>query len=324
MTVELGRVEWLDIRSVWQHEALGFTPWLLENADALAAAVGVRLALEEAEHAVGGFSLDLLGRDLDSGATVIVENQIEQSDHSHLGQLLTYAGGTDASIIIWVARAFREEHRAAIDWLNQHTGREIGFFAVVVRALRIDQSRPAPFFDVVASPNDWQKATGEKAAVVGRDERYEAFWRPLYDELRSTHAALVGARSAPRSYWLTIDSPIRRASLYGELGADDLRVMLDIDTGSLEGNVAMLDRLRAHEPDLRRLLGDVSFERAQVRTRVVQRLTERQVIADPDRHDLARAWFRERLLAAHAAWSSLAPLLDDPGDQASADGREST
>jgi hypothetical protein len=157
--IGLSRIEWLDIREVWRIEAVDFTPWLLKNVDVLGEALGgLDLELERAEHPVGTFSLDLIGTDLTHGARLIVENQIEASDHRHLGQILTYAAGTDAGTIIWVAKAFRDEHRVALDWLNEHTGEGTRFFGVVIRALRIGESLPAPFLELVVSPNDWQKS----------------------------------------------------------------------------------------------------------------------------------------------------------------------
>src|SRR4051812_23743868 len=210
-SLNLGRIEWLDdIRSVWRDEALTFTPWLLANADLLGEALGIRVYLERTEHAVGGFRLDLIGRDLDHDARLIVENQIEQSDHTHLGQLLTYAAGTDASTIVWIARTFRDEHRTALDWLNEHTGEDVRFFGVVIRALRIGGSLPAPFFELVAKPNDWQKSvrTTTQAQQTVSDERYRTLWAPLYEAFLERHALLLGRRPAPRSIWFTIDSPL--------------------------------------------------------------------------------------------------------------------
>src|SRR3954447_4169474 len=117
----LGRLVPVPPRDVWAHEAHNFTPWLLANADVLSDLLGMDLELEVAEHPVGNFSLDLMGRDTATGQRVIVENQLEVTDHTHLGQILTYAGGTDPTTIVWVAPTFRAEHRAALDWLNQRT-----------------------------------------------------------------------------------------------------------------------------------------------------------------------------------------------------------
>ena len=140
MSVELGRLEHVDPRSVWVHEAHDFTPWLLANADRLSEALGIDLELEAAEHAVGGYSLDLVGRDITNDAVLIVENQLATTDHSHLGQVLTYAAGTGASTIVWIATAFREEHRQALDWLNESTGDEAHFFGIELQLVKIGDS----------------------------------------------------------------------------------------------------------------------------------------------------------------------------------------
>ena len=134
----------------------------------------------------------------------------------HLGQLLTYAAGTDAATIVWIARSFREEHRTALDWLNEHTGADIRFFGVEVRALRIGNSATAPFFDVIAKPNDWQKAVRAKTPETVSDARFPAFWKPLCDGSKEQHPALLGSRPAPSSLWLgihiatTVHDPLRR------------------------------------------------------------------------------------------------------------------
>jgi hypothetical protein len=252
MTVDepvLGRIEWLDIREVWKHEASGFTPWLLANETELATALGIELELEEAEHSVGSFALDLIGRDLKHDCRLIVENQIEQSDHGHLGQLLTYTAGTDAKTIVWIARSFREEHRVALDWMNTNTGEDTRFFGVVVKALSVDKSRPAPFFDVIAKPNDWQKAV--KAATTGQEsaqaEAYRAFWLPVRESIEATRPELFKGKAKPRSLWLTIVSPIPKTSLYGEIGAGELRNKLEIDTGDREENLRLLHELGCTE-----------------------------------------------------------------------------
>ena len=149
--LELGKLEHVDPRTVWPHEAHDFTPWLLANADRLAEALGIDLELEAAEHAVGGYALDLVGRDITNDAVLIVENQLAVTDHSHLGQVLTYAAGTAASTIVWIATAFREEHRQALDWLNENTGDNAHFFGIELQVVTIGDSAPAPLFNVVVA-----------------------------------------------------------------------------------------------------------------------------------------------------------------------------
>lgn len=159
----IGRLNSVPAREVWRHEALDFTPWLLDNADVLSEVLGLDLELETAEHPVGDFSLDLIGRDRLSGDLVIVENQLEQSDHTHLGQIMTYAGGTDASHVVWVAPSFRPEHRRALEWLNERTDETTRFFAVEVKVVRIGDSPYAPLLSLAVQPNDWGKQVRTKA-----------------------------------------------------------------------------------------------------------------------------------------------------------------
>ncbi|GAB3266047.1 DUF4268 domain-containing protein [Alteromonas gracilis] len=177
---EVGRLRAILPREVWPHEALDFTPWLLRNVDVLSDLLGMDLVLEVAEHPVGGFSLDLLGRDASTDEPVIVENQLEQSDHTHLGQILTYAAGADPTTIVWLATSFREEHRAAVDWLNSRTDDRTKFFAVQIEVVRIGDSIPAPAFRLVAQPNGWEKSvrtsTTAQREVSGRQGQYRDFW----------------------------------------------------------------------------------------------------------------------------------------------------
>lgn len=164
----LGRLDVVDARDVWPSEPHDFTPWLLNNVDVLSDLLEMDLVLEEAEHAVGGFSLDLKGHDEATGETVIVENQLEVSDHIHLGQIITYAAGTDPTTIVWVTTGFRPEHRAAIDWLNQRTDENTRFFGVVIHVVRIGDSQPAPDFELVAQPNDWKKQVKKTTPLLRR------------------------------------------------------------------------------------------------------------------------------------------------------------
>ena len=138
-----------------------FTPWLHENIGLLAEAIGFDLEATGREVAVGDFSVDVVGRTVPDGRSVIVENQLAPTDHSHLGQLLTYASGLDAAVIVWLAPRFRDEHRQVLDWLNGHTTDGVDFFGVELELLRIDDSSPAPHFKLVAQPNEWTKSTRE-------------------------------------------------------------------------------------------------------------------------------------------------------------------
>jgi hypothetical protein len=215
---DIGRLQHVDLRSIWAHEAHDFTQWMLTNADVLSEVLGMQLELTAAEQKVGGFSLDLIGQDLSTGETVIVENQLEQTDHSHLGQLLTYAGGTDPTTIVWCAPSFREEHRAALDWLNDRTDEGSRFFGVEVAAVRIDDSRPAPLFSLVAKPNDWAKRVHRQkdSALTGRGAAYSAFWADLLQRIRTEHPGWTASTGGSSGSWITL--PYGKSSVwYGVL-----------------------------------------------------------------------------------------------------------
>lgn len=199
----LGRLDVVDARDVWPSEPHDFTPWLLNNVDVLSDLLEMDLVLEEAEHAVGGFSLDLKGHDEATGETVIVENQLEVSDHIHLGQIITYAAGTDPTTIVWVTTGFRPEHRAAIDWLNQRTDENTRFFGVVIHVVRIGDSQPAPDFELVAQPNDWKKQvkkTTSASEASGKSVLYREFWEMVLDRIRAEHPSWTRARTTGDSW----------------------------------------------------------------------------------------------------------------------------
>lgn len=204
-TVQLGRIVVVPLREVWVHEAHDFTPWLLANADVLSDVLGMDLELSHAEHPVGGFSLDLIGRDTATGDSVIVENQLETSDHVHLGQLLTYAGGTDARNIVWVASAFRDEHRAALDWLNGRTDENTRFFGVEVSAVRIGSSPPAPLLTLVVAPNEWNKTIKETSHPEGeRAATYREFWVALLHRVRTERPTWTRATKGSNVSWINL------------------------------------------------------------------------------------------------------------------------
>lgn len=156
--MELGKVEKLVVRDQWKNEEYDFTPWLAqeENIQLLGDEINLDLEVEGVEISIGSYKADIVARD-GNNRTVIIENQLEKTDHKHLGQIITYASGVEAQIIIWVCTQVTDEHRQAIDWLNEVTREDIAFFACEIELWRIGESPAAPKFNVVASPNDWTK-----------------------------------------------------------------------------------------------------------------------------------------------------------------------
>ncbi len=246
-TAELGHIERIDdLREAWPHEANDFTPWLAEHISELGDALGLELELQEQEAPVGSFSLDLLARESVTDHTVIIENQLESTNHDHLGKLLTYAGGSDANVIVWVAKHFRDEHRQAIDWLNRHTDEETEFFGVAVELWKIGDSLPAPHFNVVASPNEWGKEIKSKVRDANkseRNQRYEAFFQKLADAL--TERGFTNARQARAQSWLSFSAGHAQRVLYGAVFGhqNTARVEVYIRHTDQEWNKELFDQI---------------------------------------------------------------------------------
>lgn len=159
--ISLGELKEIqDLRQVWPHEALDFTRWLAEshNLARLGETIGVDLEDAEVESAVGDFHVDIFTSDASTGQKIIIENQLESTDHDHLGKIITYASGKSANLIVWIVKHAREEHRSAIEWLNNHTDDQIGFFLCEVKLYCIGDSAPAVKFEIIEEPNDWARA----------------------------------------------------------------------------------------------------------------------------------------------------------------------
>lgn len=209
--IEFGRLERIEPREAWTTEATHFTPWLAqpENLRLLGEAVGIELELEAQEKSVGPFRADMLCKDTLSGNWVLIENQLERTDHTHLGQLLTYAAGLKAVTIIWIANPFTEEHRAALDWLNQITDSRFNFFGLEIELWRIGDSRVAPKFNAVCKPNDWSKTVAEGAARVEGEALTETrqihiqFWTAFREYLLAHATRIKPTKPLPQN-WMTI------------------------------------------------------------------------------------------------------------------------
>jgi len=204
---KLGTLATLRAADVWNHEAHVFTPWLSENLQLLADALQLdELTLKGTEVAAGDFRLDILAED-QGGAPVIIENQFGNTDHKHLGQLLSYLASLgESATVVWIAEKVREEHRAAIDWLNAHTSDGFDFFALEVEALQIGDSLPAPFLSVVAKPNSWTRSVGAIARGSATGELAErhkvrlAYWASFADFLQSHGSRFKIRRPIKMSY----------------------------------------------------------------------------------------------------------------------------
>jgi hypothetical protein len=202
----LGKIRNVSLRKIWKNEARDFTPWLSENLSDLGKAVGLELEFEGKEVSVGPYSADILAKDIGTGQYVVIENQLEKTNHDHLGKCITYSSILDASAVIWIAAEFTDEHKKALDWLNDHTSDEISFYGVKLELIQIDESTPALQFNVKSLPNEMvRQATKRKEQGELSETRKKQleFWTVYEKKLKET--GKIGSLQTPRpQYWFDV------------------------------------------------------------------------------------------------------------------------
>lgn len=214
---QLGRLEKIDLREAWLSESSDFTPWLAQekNLKLLSETIGIELECESIEKYVGPFRADIICKDTANDNLVLIENQLERTNHSHLGQLLTYAAGLNAGTIIWVAQQFTEEHRAALDWLNERTDNKINFFGLEIELWRIDSSSIAPKFNIISQPNDWsrtaQKAAGDNGELSEHRQLQLRFWTAFKQYMKDKGSFVQCQKSLPQMW---TNHPIGRSGVH--------------------------------------------------------------------------------------------------------------
>ena len=311
---KLATIDKVDLRRVWPKEATDFTPWLEENISVLGAALGMDLEVQAREAPVGAYLLDLLASD-GRGRTVVIENQLGSTDHSHLGQLLTYMAGFDANVIVWIAKKFRDEHAEALGLLNRRTGEDTEFFGIEVELWSIDKSRPAVNFNLITVPNEWVPIpdTPSTNPVSERNERYRDFFQGLIDTLREEHH-FTNARKAPPTNWYAFSTGHGRVK-YGANFAmgGRARIELYIDSFDEDWIERLFDRLLAHQTDIESELGeDLEWERLDDRkaSRIAV-VRPGSIDDDDDTLKEVQDWMVERLLKFKEAFG---PKLADFAD----------
>lgn len=225
---KIGKVEYIEPREIWSDEAKDFTPWLAtsDGLELLGEAISADLELMETEAKVGPFSADILCRVVgEEDHLVVVENQFGKTDHDHLGKLITYASGLKAKTLVWIADSFTEEHRQAIDWLNENNGGSANFFGLEIFVIKIGESLPAPQLRVVSSPNIWVQAVREsketELSTTKLDQ--EKFWEETREYIKSKNSTLPLRQPRPQHWYeiaigrsnfqltLTVNTQIERA-----------------------------------------------------------------------------------------------------------------
>jgi Domain of unknown function (DUF4268) len=259
----IGKLERVPLRQVWEHEAYDFTQWLQDNIDELNTALDLNLVNVDREQAAGSFSIDLVAED-EGGGTVIIENQLEKSNHDHLGKLITYLTGMGAKAAIWIVSDPRPEHVAAVAWLNESSS--AAFYMVKVEAVRIGGSPAAPLFTLIVGPSEESKDVGQtRKEIAARYGIRKRWWTTLIE--RSAKVTKLHAHITPGEYsWIGASSGVRGLNLNYVVTQDECAAELYIDRGkdADEENKSIFDQLLAHRAEIDGAFGEgLSWERLE-------------------------------------------------------------
>lgn len=219
--MKLGKLQEVDIRDVWSHEQYDFSKWLAteENIKELGDTLNLSLTDVETEKYVGNYRCDILCKDDITNKVVLIENQLESTNHDHLGKIITYASGLDASVVVWIVSSAREEHASAIEWLNKHTDDDLSFFLLEIHAYRIGDSEPAPQFKIVEQPNDFSKSVknmARNANISDAEKNRLEFWTQFNDVL-DQRGKPFNKHKATTDHWYSVG-----------MGSSDCHISIDL------------------------------------------------------------------------------------------------
>ena len=252
----IGRLTEVDVRELWKHEQYDFSNWLSKesNLEYLNEILGLTLTDVDKEVYVGPYRCDLVAKDETSGITVIVENQLEGTNHDHLGKIITYASGLDAKVMVWIVKEAKEEHRAAIEWLNNNTNNDINFFLIEIHAYRIGDSDPAPKFEVVEKPNDFvkrSKAKPEDSDLNKSQGERLIFWEQ-FNQILVGRGKPFNVRKATTDHWYDVALGTSEAHIAIDLVNKDGNVVVEV---YINDSKELFDNLAEHKEEIESALG---------------------------------------------------------------------
>ena len=325
MNKQLGRLEKIkNIRDIWDTEDRDFTPWLAEenNITQLGEAIGLSLEVEAQEKAVGPFRADILCKDTADDSWVLIENQLERTDHKHLGQLMTYASGLKAVTIVWIATKFTEEHRSSLDWLNQITDDSFNFFGLEIELWKIGDSLIAPKFNVISKPNDWSRSVvaASKTAELSDSKLLQRdYWQGFHDYFSDKSSTLKPTKPLPQ-HWMNLSigkSGIHLCSIASFLNSKtnswdggEIRAEVYISGANAK---SYFHQLYEKKDKIEKVLGE-SCEWYNPETKKICRIYLRKSAKIKDKSDWnnQHQWLFEKLeLLAKAIKPELASLVDE-------------
>lgn len=315
---QLGRLEKVKLREVWADEARDFTPWLASEANIklLGDTLDLELEVEAQERNVGPFRADILCKDTSNDQWVLIENQLERTDHNHLGQLMTYAAGLEAVTVVWVAERFTEEHRGALDWLNKITDDDFRFFGLEVELWKIGESQIAPKFNLVSKPNDWTATVGRASRSIGDGELTATkqlqleYWTSLWDLLGERESRIRGSKPRPQ-HWNSFSVGRSKFWLAATVNTQQKFIRVELSCTGNEAD-AYFHLLKQDQAEIQSELGaDLNWQelpnRKQTRISLKKSDVDPAEMSDwPKQH----AWLIETLEAFHRVFAPRVKTLN--------------
>lgn len=254
---DLGNLEKVELREIWSHEASDFTQWLAQedNLDILSEELGIgSIKVIQTEANAGDFKIDILAEEEQTRNKIIIENQLEKTNHTHLGQIITYASSQDAKYIIWIAKDIRDEHKQAVDWLNEHTDEDINFFAIQIELWKIGDSKPAPKFNIVSKPNDWTKSIKLSTREGGLREmqiKQLEFWQGLKDYVEEKGSPLKFRTPRPQHWY---DLAVRSSEAHISFVVNSKEKIMSCEI-YIPYNKQLFKKLEEYEKDIEEAMG---------------------------------------------------------------------
>lgn len=252
----IGRLIEVDVRELWRHEQYDFSNWLAKdiNLEYLNDILGLTLTDVDKEVYVGPYRCDLVAKDETSGITVIIENQLEGTNHDHLGKIITYASGLNAKVIVWIVKEAKEEHRAAVEWLNNNTNNDVNFFLIEIHAYKIGDSDPAPKFEVVEKPNDFVKRSKIKvdnSELNKRQSERLTFWEQ-FNQILISRGKPFNVRKATIDHWYDVAIGTSEAHIAINLVNKDGNIVVEV---YINDNKELFDSLYSNKDEIEDKLG---------------------------------------------------------------------
>lgn len=260
MAKQLGRIKHVELRDIFSNEATEFTPWLEKHIDELSEKIGIEIQDIHRETEVGDFNCDLIGSEVNSEDKVIIENQLDSTNHEHLGKLITYASGLGARYVVWVARKIREEHQKALEWLNENVN-DISFFGVEISGINIDDSKPALEFNLVVEPNEWSNELKQNTRHIDeRHQKYQQFFAMLILEYEKNNLGWAHLTARP-AHWIAFGAGKTGFRFVWAFRSDSrFGVELYIDTKDKDEIKAYFAEISKYKEEIDAQIPDLSWE----------------------------------------------------------------